>query len=568
MRHSLFLAQFAIIAVTLVTLWPATRGNLLPWDDVENITINPYIHPPFQMSLKHVWAHPYDGMYIPLTYTTFAAEVALANASPRVIHLDNIILHAVTAMVVFAWLYRLSCAHSCQTKGAIFASLIGALLFAVHPLQVEPVAWATGRKDLLAGFFCMVALWQYTSWRLSTGNATRAFVLALGATVAALLSKPSAVPLPAALFCLDYFLLQVPARKSIRVLWPHFMAAITCAIIAHLSQPLHNYAGQADPLPPSWTAPFVAADSLLFYLRKVLWPAPLSPVYDRNALQVVAGTMTYLALPLVFLILLAAWSRRKQAGGAVLMFVVFLLPVSGIVPFHYQSMSTVADRYGYTSMAAVALLVSSATFYSIRRFGELHTISIAAILIGLLVIVSNHQTRYWSDSLSLWSHAVQCAPGSATVRNNLGMSYSEASRAAEAEKEFLAAITADPAFAHAHNNLGTLYDQTGRPAQAEQEFLTTVKLAPRHTAALRNLAVLYINQQKNTQAEAYARDLLRLDPDNLTAIAVLASTLVDERKTSEALSIVHTAVQHRPSDKQLAQLLKKLESFTEHPDSP
>ncbi|MDQ3126503.1 MAG: tetratricopeptide repeat protein [Pseudomonadota bacterium] len=562
-RVSLWVCRALVAAAAILTFLPALKNQLLPWDDQTNIVQNPNLTGLLAAGLRNLWTAPYDGLYVPLVYTTYAAETALTRdeaALARLIHADNLLLHALAALLAFELLRRLLAATG--SPAAHGAACAGALLFSVHPLQAEAVSWATGRKDLLAAVLSFAALLQYLRWR-ETGRPVR-YVAALVCFLAALISKPAAAAVPLAALALDWYILRLPLTRSARALWPWAAAA---GLFAWATARIQHAASHAteDVSTPLWARPFIAADSLVFYVEKTLLPLGFSPVYSRTAdavssntaLLLIAGALA--AGALAFLL-----TRRNLAGAAAAVAAALVLPASGIVPFHYQTISTVADRYAYAALLGAALGAAAVVRLlgggSGRRRGLGTALLCAAVLIPLAVLSWNQSAR-WRSSETLWTHAARVAPGSAVVQNNLGMASAEAGRIDEAMTAFEAAVRLQPGFAAAHNNLANLYSAARRDAEAAEQYEKALAADPRHAIARENLTTLHLRAERLDEAAVHAGELLKHDPDHLVALQITAMSLGTRGQGQEALKLLREASARKPDNQELSQLLKEAEGI-------
>jgi hypothetical protein len=290
----------------------------------------------------------------------------------------------------------------------------GATLFAIHPIQVEAVAWVTGMRDLLAGLFAVLALWQYT--RAAEGRRA-CWVGAAVAFAAALLSKPAAVVLPVMAMAIDVWVVGRPWRKAL------VPAAIGLACFA-LPTLLVTHLAQSSDVPtpgPAINRLWVAGESLTFYVRKVLWPAHLSLDYGRRPGKVLGHAWVYAELVVPILLLVAAWVGRRRwplMWVAVVLFFVALLPTSGLVPFNFQYFSTVTDHYAYLAMLGAAL---AAAALLARLQPTPAAWPIAGLVLLVLAVRSFAQTGYWRDNATVWHHAGDVVPGDFTAETELGM---------------------------------------------------------------------------------------------------------------------------------------------------
>ncbi len=361
--------------MSLAVFWPSFEFSFLRWDDPVNVTENPLLLRPSWASLGQIWNAAYEGLYVPLTYSAWLAVVAIAGLppSPAVFHGLNAVTHLVNVLLVFAWFFRLlphAGSSAAWQRGA--GATVGALLFAIHPLQVEPVAWVTCFRDLLSATFALLTL------HLVLGSAdaregargpapggsqvepadngpsrfvspsVKAQILAGITFSLALLAKPSVASLPFVVGAVSLLVRREGLLVALRRAAP--LAALSIVAIWVTRQAQHGAGAAADPL---WLRPLVALDALQFYLAKLVWPASLSLDYGRTTSSLSqAGSFAWCwILPL--LVLGGAWALRRRWPPALFGAAIFLsalLPTLGLVSFAFQSFSNVADRYAYLAL--------------------------------------------------------------------------------------------------------------------------------------------------------------------------------------------------------------------------
>jgi hypothetical protein len=509
-----------LVIVTFIAFSPVLRNDFVYWDDNVNVFENPHLSPLTPANLAFFWAHPYQQLYIPISYTVFAilAKISLSmradpsatgvdtHLNPHVFHAGNLVVHILNVLLVFAILRRLIAARGAASglsKGAMRSAsdrtgrtgdagiwgeapaFLGALLFALHPLQVETVAWVTEMRGILAAFFCLASTYFYIdavfqfapkgaapltpalSLERRGGQPTqpwhvRSYWVAFALTILAFLSKPSAAALPLALFALDYWAVGRPWKSCLVAVLP--WVAVTIPLIA--------VTGHAQPIPPRdlvalWARPLVAGDTCAFYLGKLFIPVNYGIEYGRKPTVVLASGAVYYMWLVPAAIALLIYRVRRQfpllvaAGWFSLAFV---LPVSGLIPFIYQEISTTADRYMYLSMFGPALALA----VILARFPSKAAIAVCSVVLAILGVLSFNQTHYWKDSQTLWRHALVVNPSSGTVNYNYGTWLAKQNRFTEAIP-LLRRVAGDKQWSDDIENLARALDNYGRGlAQAGQ----------------------------------------------------------------------------------------------------
>jgi len=442
------LAVVVLLLSTVIVYGRVCRHEFAGWDDPATIHHNPLFDPPTREKIAHTWVEPFKGLYTPVTQSYLGTLAFLAETKDidregihldaRVFHTGSLVLHVLSVLLVFAILNLLS--------GHVGAALGGGLLFALHPLQVESVAWASGAKDMLCGLLSLCAVYQYLLFARREGDRRRWGHYAIGAVamLLAMLSKPSAMVVPAVVVALDLFVIGRPWRRVAVAAGGWCLVVAPLAIVARLVQ-------NADIVPDVavWRRPFVAADALTFYLWKLIWPVTLCLDYARRpavALRIWGGVWPVVSVLIVAGLGYWAWrgrGRRPWVVAAMAVFVAGVAPMLGLTPFMYQYTSTVADHYVYLSMLGPAMVGT----WLLTRYGRPAVAWGVAIVAVLLGVRSNLQLAYWHDDHAAWAHAAAVSPDSFVAPSNLGTSLAreaailndradearEAGRAAEAD---------------------------------------------------------------------------------------------------------------------------------------
>jgi tetratricopeptide (TPR) repeat protein len=572
-------ALILLILAGLAAFGRVSRFEFTAWDDDDTVVHNPDLNPPTFSSLLSFWSHPRMGLYIPVTYTAWAC---VANAShtepqsesvapptdtpvvldPRLFHTVNLALHILAAWLVFLILREL--------VRADVPALAGAMLFLLHPVQVEPVAWVSGLKDVLFGVLSLTAIWQY----IRLARASRSdpqlpnrqwwgrYLFATAAFVLAMLAKPTAIVVPALVIVLDLLILRRPLRTIMQQqAGPWLVLAIPIALVARWAQATHDI-GVIVSRTPLLKRPLVAADALAFYLNKLIWPATLSFDYGRTPQRVLAQGlrgMTWIAPLLVLAILIPLRYRARTIVAAAIISLLVLLPVLGFVPFDFQAYSTVADHYLYLAMLGPALALA---WILAKRFNAV-TMTIAAIVLLALGIRTFNQAPYWRTSNALFEHAREVNPSSYASFNCLAGMAIESRDYRSAIDLATVAIQLNPAFSPAYITRGSAFAQSGNIAAGIADCRKALDLAPNHPQALGNLAALLAMQGRFSEALPYAKRAVESDPGSLSArmnLAALYVTLGDEAHARPHLDWI---LQRSPDNAAARRLLSQL-----HPPSP
>jgi protein O-mannosyl-transferase len=445
-----------VFAATACAFWPAARQGFVDWDDGTNFVRNPHWRGLAAENLRWMFSTLLLGHYQPLTWLSFAVEHELWGPSPQRMHLVSLLIHASNA-VLFALLARRlldfaagrspGAANEEQRERALsLGAVCAALLFGLHPLRAESVAWATERRDVLCALFLLLSLLAWL--RLLRAERRRGlwWSLALGSFALSILSKAIGMGLPLVLLVLDGFpLRRFEALRSrgasrLRALaslalekWAFFALALAGAAVAACAQTVHAGSIGATERSLAQRAA-LAAYGLVFYLRKTLLPSDLSPLYaldvrfDPFAAPYLASMAFVLALTAALWILRARFPAGLAAWAA---YVVWLAPVLGLFKSGLQQ---VADRYSYLATMPLALLAGGLALALARSKRALVAASAAtAVIAAALGIASWRATQVWRDSESLWTRAVEHDPESCAALHHLAVAIrDDPARAREA----------------------------------------------------------------------------------------------------------------------------------------
>lgn len=545
-----FFLSLLLVAVTSF-VFVQVRRHLYVWDDGENVFRNPHLNPVTVEGVKHFWTEPYVGLYIPLTYTLFAIEATIAgqpldqdglplDLPPKVFHTGNLVLHCACVILVFTLLWDLV-GHA----GGAFG---GALLFALHPLQVESVAWVTETKGLLCAFFTLCALMAYLKAgglgqeqsveRRSPGL----LILAAACYLLALLSKPNAVVAPLIAGIIEVGYLRRSIGFCLRGLAWWIVPALAIVMITRSAQGPEFL----TEVPPWWQRPFVAADALTFYLGKVVLPVSLGPDYGRTPTWVLAQTWVYL-LPLALIALTVVLSRlpnRRIWLTSLALFAGWLVPVLGFLPFGFQSISTTADRYAYLAMLGPSLALA----WSLSHWWRAAAISSAAVVLAVLGFLSFHQAGHWLDMATLFEHGLTVNPQSTLAHGNLGAVYGQNKRYEASIDHYRQLLEARPRDWGAHLGIMSSYLGLNKPQEALAHGARMVDKYPNDPQAHATYGQVLEQVGRNQDAERQFREAQRLDPENASALFGLASVLAETGRFDDATPLLEKTVKLRPDD--------------------
>ncbi|MGD0389494.1 MAG: tetratricopeptide repeat protein [Tepidisphaeraceae bacterium] len=495
-----------LLAGTAAVFIPARNFAFLNWDDIDEVTENPLLHPPAADQLRQIWSGPYLELYAPLTYTAWWSLARMgAGDNPYAFHLLNVLLHLACVGLVFSIL------RLCVKSPA--AAFGGAVIFALHPMQVETVGWVAEMNNLLAAALSLAAIRLYLASG-ATHPRRRWIIYGLGsaAYLAALFSKPTAVVVPLIAIILDWGVFRRPLRPAVYALLPWLAAAGVFGWIAHRSQ-----SGIAMAM---LDRPIVALDALGFYCRKFFWPVGLTADYGRTPGRVLPGPGWIANAGIAVALGILLWLlRRKYRGAALgaLIALAALLPVLGLVPFEFQELSTVADHFMYLAMLGPALAVA-AVLDGLPGRAALPAAVAAGLMLAWLSIA---QLQIWQNSKTLVEHTLAIDPGSAVGNSLAGSELTHEGRSAQAVAYYFRSLARNPRNPNVQYNLANDLASLGQYDQAIEHFQIAVALfdpPSRGWRAINNLGILYATHGQRDLAAAQFKRVLEIDPHNPQAM--------------------------------------------------
>jgi lipoprotein NlpI len=505
-RTALFGALIAV--VTLIAFSPSLRNGFTNWDDPQSVVDNRDIRVFNIENVKKVFSSACLSNYQPVTMLTYMAEYHFFGLNPAAFHCTNLLVHICTCIILFLLVFSLTESRA--------AALFAALVFAIHPLRVESVAWIAERKDVLSSFFYLLSMLLYVTFVKKKG--LQYYFLCFFSLVLSLLSKPMAVSQPFALLLIDYLGNRRFSLRGIAEKLPFFFTASGFAILAFMIQrgsgAVHEY--------PSMLAvqrlcvPFYG---LVFYLIKFILPVHLSAVYPFPFNHDPALSLRLYFAPVVTLaigtaIVLYRGPLKKTLVFASLFYLVTLLPVLQIIPI---GVSMVADRYSYIPMIGFALLCGVAGEHFLRSTGKNrrgYRLRFT-LLLGILFIVvclTFQRCRVWEDNFSLWNDAINNFPHSALQGYmNRGLAYCEKKQYDKGIEDFSKAIALKPDYGSAIANRAAAFEVIGAHDLAIEDFSRAIRLDPGNVNACNARGLAYENMGKHEPAIADFTRVLALD---------------------------------------------------------
>ena len=530
-----------MIAILLYT--PALKNSFVNWDDGIYVYENSHIRSLSPGAIHWMLTSFHATNWHPLTWLSHAVDYALSGYAPGGHHLTSILLHGLNTLLVMLLTLQLSLtahlpAHvsnsSVQTFPIPFKSLVTgcvtALLFGIHPLHAESVAWVAERKNVLCTFFFLLALLWYCFFVSAAGKRKRVarFTACLILAAAALMAKPMAVTLPLILLLLDIYPfkrinLSAGANQNRQVLLekvPFLLLSVISAILTVLAQHAGGAFESLERLPLSMRL-VNALHSPVFYVAKMLWPGELVPFYPFPKVIGFLDLAYYSISGILVLSVTAGciwlWKRGRYLFlTAWVYYLVTLLPVLGVIQVGSQA---AADRYTYLPGVGIFLLAGSGVSQLVAKFaGRKNILAAGAVVVSLICIALGQltvkQIAIWQDSETLWTSVIKQFPGRVPIaHNNLGVLYDGRGLHDKALEEYERAVAINPTFADAHSNLGVSYKRKGNHEKAIEEYEKALAGNPNLIEARNNLGVAYQAKGMYDKAVQEYEKVLAINPN-------------------------------------------------------
>jgi len=524
-----FLVWLLLAFATLIVYGRVVNFDFTNYDDPFLIYENPVVRAGLTLrGLLWALTTSYFEFWHPLTWLSHMLDYQLFGLRPGLHHLMNLGFHVANALVLFAVLRRMT--------GALWRSAIVAALFALHPLHVESVAWLSERKDVLSTFFGLLSLWAYARYtgesKVRSLKSKVFYRLALVLFAFGLMTKPMVVTLPFVLLLLDYwplrrvssFKLQVssssilnPQRSGLSRLilekLPFFaLSAASGAITIIAHQRLGSIMEGAYGIPLDLRIKN-AVVSYIRYIGSTLWPTDLAVCYPHPGvwpgLDVIVSLVTLMTVTGIVI-----WQTRRRPYLLVgwFWFMGTLVPTIGLIQAGVQAM---ADRFAYVPVIGLFILIvwGIGDFAAqVRLPKPVMPLAAGAALLGCIACTSL-QLRYWKDSVTLFTHAIDVTENNFTAHTVLGLALSAKGKTNEAIAQFSEAIRINPLCADALNNLGVLLTRLGKTDEARPCLEKATRLKPQFAEVVGKLAVELASKGHIEEAITYYRDALRWKPD-------------------------------------------------------
>ncbi|HJS53962.1 MAG TPA: hypothetical protein VJ765_05440, partial [Chitinophagaceae bacterium] len=506
--RSFSLWLFGVLALTGLCLIPMLNNGFTNWDDDVYVTSNSIIKAP---DWEAIFTRPFAHNYHPLTMLTLAFNYAISGVDPFSYHFVNWLLHILNTSLVFLFIYKIS-------GRKIFVAAFASLIFGIHPMHIESVAWVSERKDVLYAFFFLLAMLQY--WRcLETGKRSNLFSCFL-LFVLSLFSKPAAIILPVVLYLLDYWHGRAFNWKVVMEKIPFFILSIVFGIITVKVQTADAIA--SFDMYPLWIRFFFACYTTMTYSVRFFVPYPLSAFHPYPPVND-PGLLVLLAPIFMIALLILLWLKRKimLIVFSVLFFIVNLLLVLQVVSI---GLTIVSERYTYIPYIGLSFLIGMWLNEYLGSSSKRLITAVPGIIAIIFGFISFQRAKVWKDGDTLWSDVIKHYPDAATPHSN--------------RADYLRKMAGKPEYKQIRNEL---------LQRALADCNLAIKLKPNHSKAYQNRQNIYLLLGKDSLALADADKLLKLEPSNSQAFYTKGFAYMRFNRGDSSLLYFNKSIQIDPN---------------------
>ncbi len=551
-QNNLLPAWITVILISIFTFIifsPAFGAFFTNWDDLDYIINNPLVASN-KLRLKEIFTTPVMGNYHPITMLTLAWNFQSSQFDPSVYHRENVVFHVLNTVLVFFFIFKL-------TRRNLLMAGIVALLFSIHPMHVESVAWVSERKDVLYVFFLLGGLITYFNYKESNKIAWYLFTLLL--FILSCLSKGMAVVFPVILLLVDYVMGAKWDKKTILEKIPFFILAIGFGISVFIIQ---QNSKAIDIL--SFSIPqkiMFASYGCIMYIVKFIAPVKLSAVYsypnlDKNG-NVPAEFYFYPLLIIGIIALVYFFLRKEKAVVFGLLF--YLVSVALVLQFISVGSVIMADRYSYLAYIGLSFIVA----HLVNKVWETKSERLASLKypvtgsLALVLIIFSYQTyartQVWHDCDTLWTDVMEKYPNTFLAYKNRGYYYQSINEDDKALADYNKVLQLNPRYEEAYNNRANIYNKRGQYDLALADYNMAISIDTSYSVLFMNRAICYDKTGRYDKAIADFTRAIKLNPADANSYNARGGTLLKINRVSDAIADFAKAAQLNPavSDYQL-----------------
>jgi len=541
-----FLICLGLVIATLVVYGQVRHHDFISFDDPLYVTDNRYVRDGLTFE-GIVWSFSFADKektyWHPLTWLSHMLDCHLYGLTPGMHHRTNLILHLANTLLLFLVLRQLT--------GALWKSAFVAALFALHPINVDSVAWIAQRKNLLSTGFWMLTILAYVNY-IKQPKLLK-YLITLAIFCLGLMTKPMLVSLPFVLLLIDYWPLGRFDFKGLRPFFhlvlekmPFFILSAFSIIMSSLSVKTFGTMASIESIP--MTLRFEnALVSYIKYIGNMLWPHNLAIFYPYPQVvpvwQAIGAAVGIAGITISVLLVIRA---KPYLGVGWMWYLGTLFPAMGLAQVGLWP--AMADRFAYIPLIGLFIMAAWGIPAVVpdSRYKDKGLAIISVFLLSILMVSTWVQTKYWKESLTLYQHAIEVTQNNDAMHYNLGVIFAEQGRFTQAISHYSKALQITPNFSQAHNNLGAAYLKLGRTAEAFRHYREALQIDPDFAEAHSNLGNILTEEGRTAEAIRHYREALRIDPDFAEVHYNLGNALAKEGRSEDAIRHYRAALRIDP----------------------
>ncbi len=546
------LCLFLVIA-TAIVYGQTLNFNFINFDDDLYVTENRFVQSGLTKD-SFIWSFSFKdkkkNYWHPLTWISHMLDVQLYGMDPGRHHLTNVLFHLANTLLLFLILNRVT--------GTRWQSAFVAILFALHPINAESVAWVAERKNVLSTFFWMLTLWVYSYYTKRPG--LKRYLSLLWVFCLGLLAKPMLVTLPFVLLLLDYWpLKRIVFRQQVRgnqrpgvgVIMEKVPLLGLSLLSIYLSSASVQGMGNVMTFQsrPLMLRIANATVSYVKYIAKMIWPQNLAVFYpfpDKIPLWQFTAALT--SLIVLSLLVFRERKRRPYLGVGWLWYLGTLIPVIGLVQVGLWP--AMADRWAHIPLIGIFIMLAWGVPDLLKRwrFSQSALVAAVTVVLSTCLVLAWVQVGYWKDSFTVFRHALEVTSNNYIAHNIFGIELKNQGKIDEAVTHFKTALKIKPNYALPHYNLANSLELLGEVAEAVKHYERAIRLSPDLASAHNNLGVLLEKQGKLNEAVGHFKAVLALNSDDAGVHLNIGNVLVKQEKYDAAFKHYNEALRIDPGD--------------------
>lgn len=526
-----------IIAAILLAYSTAFKNGITNWDDGVYITDNPLIKSLSWDNIKAIFSTNVASNYHPLTILTYAIEYSFWEANPLIYHLVNVIIHLLNSILVYFLFFRLT------INGTV--SLVVSLLFAVHPMHTESVAWISERKDVLYTFFYLLSLNTFLKYTSSSGDKFKLYIFSILFFLFSLLSKGMAVSLPVVLLLLDFYNNRRFSKETVIEKIPFFVLSLIFGLVAVKAQ----QSTEAMELKAGYNMLerfLLGSYSFMLYIIKFFLPINLSAFYPYPFKHSETIPLSVYLSAILFLLFIAGiiYSFIKKKKNIFIGLSFFIVTIGLVLQFIPVGNAIMAERYSYISYIGLFFIAADYfnRWYTNKKQSHV-ALALAIVIILVFVVATRERCKVWKDSETLWSDVIKNHPDADIAYLNRGIYIVVRGKAEQAYEDFNKAIELNPDYTEAYNNRGLLKQNKNELEGSIEDFNIAIKADSNYFEAYSNRGISYVFLKRYNEAIADYTKTLELSPEYANVYSNRGNAYIDIGEIEKGITDLKKALE-------------------------